>query len=163
MSDLFHKDVPLAFIQKVFDTMNNLPHHTFQVLTKRADRLAELSNSLIWTKNIWMGVSVENQKAMERIDFLKATTAKVKFLSIEPLIEALPNLDLQGIHWVIVGGESGKGAIRPMNPIWVHDIKNACEAQNVPFFFKQWGGKNKKLAGRLLDGKTYDNQPIIHH
>lgn len=158
MSDLFHKNVPLEFIQKVFDVMNKNPQHTFQVLTKRAERLAELHDKLHWSENIWMGVSVENEKVISRIDFLRVTNAYVKFLSCEPLIGALPNLNLSKIDWVIVGGESGRKA-RPMDIEWVLEIKEQCEQQKVKFFFKQWGGTNKKKTGRLLNGKTYDEMP----
>jgi protein gp37 len=160
MSDLFHKDVPLDFIKRVFEVMNNTPQHTYQVLTKRADRLFEIHHHLNWTGNIWMGVSVENNKVKDRIDFLRETDAKVKFLSCEPLIGPLTNLNLDGIHWVIVGGESGRKA-RPMNESWVWDIKQQCEDQNTAFFFKQWGGTNKKKTGRLLGGNTYNNMPAL--
>ncbi len=160
MSDLFHKDVPLDFIKRVFEVMNNTPQHTYQVLTKRADRLFEIHHHINWTSNIWMGVSVENNKVKDRIDFLRETDAKVKFLSCEPLIGPLTNLNLEGIHWVIVGGESGRKA-RPMNESWVWDIKQQCEDQKTAFFFKQWGGTNKKKAGRLLGGNTYSNMPAL--
>lgn len=160
MSDLFHKDVPLEFIQRVFKVMNENPQHVFQVLTKRADRLAEFHNQLTWSHNIWMGVSVEDNRVIERIDFLRITGARVKFLSLEPLIGPLPNLNLNGIDWVIVGGESGHRA-RPMNPDWVLDIQEQCEKSKVAFFFKQWGGKNKKKAGRELNGQTYDEMPDL--
>lgn len=158
MSDLFHREVPLSFIQKVFTVMNNNPQHVFQVLTKRADRLFELHEELKWTHNIWMGVSVENQKVIKRIDYLQQTNARVKFLSLEPLIGPLLNLNLRGIDWVIVGGESGHKP-RPMQPEWVLDIQEQCERNRVAFFFKQWGGKNKKAAGRVLNGRTYDEMP----
>lgn len=159
MSDLFHKDVPLEFIKKVFKVMNDCPQHTFQVLTKRADILLKYSSELNWTENIWMGVSVENSKVTERINLLRQTSAKMKFLSIEPLIGAVGNLDLTDIDWVIVGGESGPKA-RPMKKEWVIDIKNQCTESKVAFFFKQWGGKRKKEAGRELDGETYDEMPV---
>ena len=158
MSDLFHKDVPLEFIQKVFKVMNENGQHTFQVLTKRADRLLEIHKELNWTHNIWMGVSVEDERVMQRIDLLRQTNARTKFLSCEPLIGPLSNMHLQNIDWVIVGGESGRKA-RPMNPDWVLDIMDQCTASNVAFFFKQWGGTNKKKTGRLLNGKTYDEMP----
>lgn len=158
MSDLFHKDVPLEFIQKVFKVMNENGQHTFQVLTKRADRLLELHEQLNWTHNIWMGVSVEDKRVMQRVDFLRQTNARVKFLSCEPLIGPLANMNLQNIDWVIVGGESGRKA-RPMDADWVLDIMDQCNAANVAFFFKQWGGTNKKKAGRLLNGQTYDEMP----
>ncbi len=159
MSDLFHPEVPFEFIQKVFAVMNDTPQHTYQVLTKRAERLYELHHKLNWTNNIWMGVSVEDARVVERIDYLRDTDAKVKFLSCEPLIGALPNMNLTNIDWAIVGGESGRKA-RPMDEAWVWDIKQQCEEQKVAFFFKQWGGTNKKKAGRELGGKTYDAMPI---
>lgn len=160
MSDLFHKDVPLSFIKKVFKVMNDCSQHTFQVLTKRADRLLELHQHLNWTPNIWMGVSVEDEKVIDRIDSLRKSNAIVKFLSLEPLIGPLPNMNLHNIDWVIVGGESGHKA-RPMKKEWVTDIKDQCKQSKVKFFFKQWGGKNKKKAGRSLDGKTYDEMPLL--
>jgi protein gp37 len=160
MSDLFHKDIPLSFIKEVFRVMNENPQHVFQVLTKRAERLYEVHKELKWTHNIWMGVSVENEKVIKRIDFLRKTKAKVKFLSLEPLIGPLPNLNLRKIDWVIVGGESGTKP-RPMNPDWVLDIQEQCERAEVAFFFKQWGGRNKKAAGRILKGRTYDEMPEI--
>lgn len=160
MSDLFHKDVPLEFIQRVFQVMKENGQHVFQVLTKRADRLAEISHLLPWSHNIWMGVSVEDDRVLGRIDFLRQTGAKVKFLSLEPLIGPLQNLNLHSIDWVIVGGESGHKA-RPMSPDWVLDIQDQCEKSKVAFFFKQWGGKNKKKAGRELNGQTYDEMPDL--
>lgn len=160
MSDLFHKDIPLDFIKQVFHVMNDNPQHVFQVLTKRADRLFELHKHLKWTHNIWMGVSVEDNRVVERIDYLRKTKAKVKFLSLEPLIGALPNLNLKKIDWIIVGGESGHKP-RPMKPEWVIDIQEQCEKAEVAFFFKQWGGRNKKATGRLLNGRTYDEMPEI--
>ena len=158
MSDLFHKDVPVEFIQRVFDVMARAHWHRFQVLTKRSDRLAELSSQLAWAPNIWMGVSVENQKYTYRIDHLRQTGAHIKFLSLEPLLGPLKNLNLSGINWAIVGGESGPGA-RPMDRSWVTEIRDQCKTANVPFFFKQWGGVNKKRAGRELDGQTWDEMP----
>lgn len=158
MSDLFHKDVPLHFIQSVFEVMNNTPKHTYQVLTKRSDRLVELSPYLNWTSNIWMGVSVEDSRVVARIDDLRKCGAQTKFLSCEPLIGELPNLNLEGINWLIVGGESSFKA-RPMQKEWVEDIQKQCEFANVAFFFKQWGGKNKKKAGRILNGKKYSEMP----
>jgi protein gp37 len=158
MSDLFHKKVPLNFIKKVFKVMNENPQHVFQVLTKRSERLLELHKELKWTHNIWMGVSVEDNRVTSRIDDLRKTDAHTKFLSCEPLIGQLPLLNLKNIHWVIVGGESGRTP-RPMNPDWVIDIQDQCEQANVAFFFKQWGGTNKKKAGRLLQGKTYSEMP----
>lgn len=158
MSDLFHEQVPTEFIQEVFSTMNKTPRHTYQVLTKRSERLKEISDQLRWTDNIWMGVSVENEDVTNRIEDLKNTGARVKFLSCEPLLGPLSNLDLTGIGWVIVGGESGHKA-RKMNVEWVREIRDQCHYQNVPFFFKQWGGKNKKKSGRLLDGQEYNGLP----
>lgn len=160
MSDLFHKDVPLEFIQKVFKVMNDNPQHVFQVLTKRAHRLLQVQDSLKWTHNIWMGVSVEDNRVVNRIDFLRQTSARTKFLSCEPLIGALPDMNLQGIDWVIVGGESGPKA-RHMNPDWVLDIMDQCKKADVAFFFKQWGGVNKKKTGRLINGRTYDEMPAF--
>jgi protein gp37 len=160
MSDLFHVDVPLWFIQKVFEVMNNCPQHTFQVLTKRADRLFELHSFLNWSSNIWMGVSVENDKVINRVDYLRNTNAQIKFLSCEPLIGPLSRLNLDNINWVIVGGESGPKA-RRMAESWVWDIRQQCQDAGVMFFFKQWGGVNKKKNGRLLGGMTYDEMPTI--
>lgn len=160
MSDLFHKEVPLEFIKRVFEVMNDNPQHVFQVLTKRAERLFEVHKELKWTHNIWMGVSVENDKVKNRIDFLRKTNARVKFLSCEPLIGSLKKMNLKKIDWVIVGGESGHTP-RPMDTEWVLDIQKQCEDSGVAFFFKQWGGKNKKVSGRLLNGKTYDEMPEI--
>lgn len=158
MSDIFHKDVPDEFILKLFEVMNKAHWHTFQVLTKRAERIKELNDSITWTKNIWLGTTVESQKVTHRIDYLRESGAYIKFLSIEPLLTPINNLNLKNIDWVIVGGESGAKA-RPMLKEWVVDIKNQCNTQDVPFFFKQWGGKNKKKAGRLLDNNTYDEMP----
>ena len=158
MSDLFHKNVPTEFIQKVFDVMVRAHWHTFQVLTKRSERLLQLNKQLNWAKNIWMGVSVENEKYVKRIDHLRHTNAFIKFLSIEPLIGPIYNLNLKNIEWVIVGGESGPRA-RPMLENWVLDIKDDCKEQKVPFFFKQWGGVNKKKTGRILGGRTWNEMP----
>jgi len=162
MSDLFHEDIPIGFIQRVFRVMNENSQHVFQVLTKRADvlRYYDLEGWLDWTPNIWMGVSVENQEVEERADLLRHTSAQVKFLSCEPLIGPLSNLNLRGIHWVIVGGESGRNP-RPMQPEWVTQIKDQCQRANVAFFFKQWGGINKKKSGRELDGRTWDEMPEL--
>lgn len=160
MSDLFHKEVPTEFIRRVFETMNRANWHRYQVLTKRADRLAELAPELPWAPHIWMGVSVENADYLPRIERLCATPAHVKFLSLEPLLGPLPALNLAGIDWVIVGGESGPGA-RPMDRAWVVDIRDQCLVAGVAFFFKQWGGVNKKRTGRLLDGKTWDEMPRV--
>lgn len=158
MSDLFHHDIPVDFIKKVFKVMNENPNHVFQVLTKRADRLLELHKELKWSHNIWMGVSVENELVTNRINFLRKTDAKVKFLSCEPLIGPLTSLNLKKIDWVIVGGESGHKS-RPMDVDWVLNIQEQCAKSNVAFFFKQWGGRNKKANGRLLNGRTYDEMP----
>lgn len=158
MSDLFHKDVPLEYIQDVFNVMNRAHWHRFQVLTKRADRLEELSPYMEWTPNIWMGVSVESQKYVSRIDNLRSTGAKTKFLSLEPLLGPLENLNLDGIDWAIVGGESGFGA-RPMLLDWVTSIREQCVNASVAFFFKQWGGVQKKRNGRILEGRTWDEMP----
>ena len=161
MSDLFHRDVPTSFILRVFQTMEQASMHVFQVLTKRSDRLRELADSLPWPENVWMGVSVESADYLGRIDDLLSVPASVRFLSVEPLLGRIPDLPLDGIHWVIVGGESGPGA-RPMRATWVREIRSACRRARVPFFFKQWGGVNKKRSGRLLDGKTWDAMPASH-
>ena len=158
MGDLFHREVPLRFIQEVFSTMREAHWHRFQVLTKRPERVKSLNAELEWTENIWMGVSVESPKYTFRIDQLRATKAHVKFLSLEPLLGRLYNLDLRGIDWVIVGGESGPAA-RPMDPSWVREIRDLCRDQKVPFFFKQWGGVFKKRTGRMLDGRTWEEFP----
>jgi len=158
MSDLFHEEVSIEFIIRVFDIMKRAHWHTFQVLTKRAERLLELDSVLEWTPNIWMGVSVETDDWVHRISYLQKTNAHTKFLSLEPLLGPLPRLVLDGIDWVIVGGESGPGA-RPLQPIWVQDIRDKCVENDVPFFFKQWGGKNKKKNGRLLEGDTWNQTP----
>lgn len=159
MSDLFHKEVPEDFIQKVFSVMGKANWHQFQILTKRADRLLELDKRITWSSNVWMGVSVENMDYVERIEQLHRTHAKIKFLSLEPLLGPLRNLNLTGIDWVIVGGESGPGS-RPMSPDWVEEIRDQCVLANVPFFFKQWGGTNKKRNGRVLHGRTWDEMPV---
>lgn len=158
MSDLFHAKVPLEFIQDVFEIMAKAPWHTFQVLTKRAERLEELSPKLPWPENVWMGVSVENADYKYRIDHLRKTGAAMKFLSIEPLLGPVHNMNLSRIDWVIVGGESGPGA-RPISPEWVTDVRDQCIQAEVPFFFKQWGGVNKKKAGRELEGRTWEQMP----
>jgi protein gp37 len=160
MSDLFHEDIPLTFIREVFDIMEQSHRHRFQILTKRAERLAELAPLLNWPDNVWIGVTVENISYMNRIDYLGNVSATVRFLSLEPLLSALPDIDLSYIDWVIVGGESGPGA-RPMDKRWVVDIQQQCSAAKVPFFFKQWGGVNKKKAGRLLNGKIYNEMPNL--
>ncbi len=160
MSDLFHRNVPKTFIKKIFDVMNRASIHTFQILTKRADRLAELSDELTWGKNIWMGVSVENDKYKDRIDCLRYAEAHIKFISFEPLIGSIGKVNLQNIDWAIVGGESGPGS-RYMDPEWVTDLRDQCIQQKVPFFFKQWGGTNKKKTGRQLEGKYWDQMPQL--
>ena len=160
MSDLFHRDVPTEYIQRVFDVMRQAYWHQFQVLTKRAGRLARISDSLDWPSNVWMGVSVEDQRRSFRIDGLRDCAAKIKFLSLEPLLGPLTDLNLDGIDWAIVGGESGPGS-RDMDEKWVLDIKRQCRESEVAFFFKQWGGFNKKKAGRKLRGRTYDLS-LIH-
>ena len=160
MSDLFHEDVPLDFILRVFEVMRQAHWHRFQILTKRSDRLLKLDTDLPWAPNIWMGVTVENQDCISRIDDLRDCGAAVKFLSLEPLLAPLPELDLTGIDWVIAGGESGPGA-RPMSPEWVTDIRNQCVASGTPFFFKQWGGVNKKAAGREIEGQTWSQVPDL--
>jgi protein gp37 len=158
MSDLFHEEVSLEFIQKAFNVMYRAYWHTFQVLTKRSQRLLELSPEINWPPNVWMGVSVENKDYTFRIDHLRQTGAYIKFLSFEPLLGPLPDLNLHYIDWVIVGGESGPKA-RPMAEEWVVDIKNQCLSAHIPFFFKQWGGVRKKRAGRMLQGRTWDEIP----
>ena len=158
MSDLFHEEVPLEYIRRVFATMGECPQHTFQVLTKRSERLAEVAWMLKWPRNVWMGVSVEDSRVMHRVADLRSVPAAVRFLSLEPLIGPLHDLSLEGIHWVIVGGESGPHA-RPMQPEWVTSIFRRCRTAGVPFFFKQWGGVRKDLTGRKLNGQTYDEMP----
>jgi len=161
MSDLFHEQVPLGFIREVFSVMNDNKRHTFQILTKRSERLRELAPLLDWPENIWMGVTIENNDYVARANDLRIIDAAIKFLSLEPLLGPIPNLDIKGIDWVIVGGESGPRA-RPMQEQWVLDIKKKCDNKHkIPFFFKQWGGVNKKKTGRLLQGKTWDNYPKI--
>lgn len=158
MSDLFHEAIPAGFIQRVFNTMAACPQHTFQVLTKRSRRLVKLAGELAWPGNIWMGVSVENAQVIGRIKDLAAVPAAIRFLSCEPLVGPLDNLPLEGIHWVIVGGESGPRA-RPMQPVWVDSILRQCRQNEVQFFFKQWGGVRKHKNGRELHGRTYDEMP----
>jgi protein gp37 len=160
MSDLFHEEIPVAFIQRIFRVMKENPQHVFQILTKRADVLLKYDKKglLEWTHNIWRGVTVENDKVMKRIELLKATKARIKFLSCEPLLSDLPGLNLKGIDWVIVGGESGRSP-RPMKKEWVKNIKNECKRTDVAFFFKQWGGTNRKKTGRMLDGRMYSEMP----
>ncbi len=158
MSDLFHKDIPSDYILEVFKIMNKAYWHTFQILTKRPERLVELSNNINWTDNIWAGVTVESNKYINRIDELVKIPSKIRYLSLEPLLSDIPNLSLNKIDWIIVGGESGIGA-RPMKLDWVRSIRDQCLKANVPFFFKQWGGTNKKETGRELDGKIYNEMP----
>ncbi len=159
MSDLFHKDVPTDYIKRVFDAMKRAHWHQYQVLTKRSERVLELSNELEWSPQIWMGVSIENDKYKHRIDDLRQTSAHVKFLSLEPLLGSLGKLNLRGIDWAIVGGESGPGA-RPLNAEWVTEIRDQCVGSGVAFFFKQWGGVQKSKAGRTLEGRTWDQMPV---
>jgi len=158
MSDLFHAKVPLTFVRDVFDVMRETPQHTYQVLTKRASRMAKVAEKLEWPTNVWMGVSVESFEAVDRIEHLRATPAAVRFLSCEPLLTALPSLNLSDIDWMIAGGESGPNA-RPMDPAWVTDLRDQCEAADVAFFFKQWGGRTPKANGRELEGRTWDEMP----
>lgn len=158
MSDLFHESVPLPYIKRVFDVMRKSSWHRFQVLTKRADRLREVDQELAWPPNVWMGVSVESRRYLSRVDVLRGAGSKIKFLSLEPLLEDLGAFDLSGIDWVIVGGESGPGA-RPMQPGWVRNLRDLCAKESVPFFFKQWGGIRKKAAGRILDGQLWNQMP----
>jgi protein gp37 len=160
MSDLFHAKVPMSFVRDVFDVMRETPQHTYQVLTKRATRLAKVADQLEWPDNVWMGVSVESFDAVDRIDRLRETPAATKFLSCEPLLSSLPDLDLQGIDWLIAGGESGPNA-RPMNPAWVMDLRDQCDRAGVAFFFKQWGGRTPKANGRELEGRTWDAMPAL--
>lgn len=160
MSDLFHQDVPEEFIARIFATMAACPQHTFQVLTKRSDRVREMASRLPWPGNVWMGVSVEDGRVVHRIDDLRQVPAAVRFLSCEPLIGPLDDLNLEGIGWVIVGGESGPGA-RPIQPAWVESILEQCRQRGVAFFFKQWGGTQKKRTGRTLNGRTYDELPVV--
>ena len=158
MSDLFHKDVPVEYILRIFDVMKKAHWHTYQILTKRSDRVLELDGLLDWQPQTWMGVSVENDDYTFRIDHLRQTSAMTKFLSLEPLLGPLENLDLTGIDWAIVGGESGPGA-RPMRAEWITDIRDQCQVAGTHFFFKQWGGFNKKKAGREFEGRTWDEMP----
>jgi protein gp37 len=158
MSDLFHEEMPFDFIKSVFKVMNNCPYHIFQILTKRADVLERYFTLLNWTPNIWMGVTVENNHFTNRIDNLRKVPAFIKFLSIEPMLSAIPEMNLLEIDWVIVGGESGPKS-RPIKEEWIIDIKNQCSQKQIPFFFKQWGGKNKKASGKLLQGEKYCQMP----
>lgn len=158
MSDLFHPDVPTPFISDVFDVMAATPRHTYQVLTKRSKRLAQIANDLTWPPNVWMGVSVESDRYTFRADHLRQVPAAVRFLSVEPLLEAVPSLDVDGVQWVIVGGESGPHA-RPVRPEWARDVRDRCKDAGIPFFFKQWGGRTPKAGGRILDDRTWDEMP----
>jgi len=158
MSDLFHNDVPFDFIKDIFNTMSKANHHTFQILTKRSLRLAKVATELPWTNNIWMGVTVEDKNSIERIYDLQKVPAKIKFISAEPLLDDLPDLPLKGTDWLIAGGESGPFA-RPVEKTWIRNLRNQCIAFNIPFFFKQWGGHNKKAAGRILDGRIWNQMP----
>lgn len=160
MSDLFQDEVPVDFIQRVFETIRLTPRHTYQILTKRSGRLAELAPLLSWPENLWMGVSVEGPKVLHRVDDLRAAPAHVRFISAEPLLASLSDIDLTGIHWLIAGGESGPGA-RPMREEWVTEIRNLCLDAGVAFFFKQWGGVNKHRTGRVLEDRTWDEMPQI--
>lgn len=159
MSDLFHKDISTDFIKKVFKVMNKASHHRFQLLTKRSDRMLSIARSVIWTKNIWAGVSVESADYLPRMDDLRQMPAAVKFVSMEPLLGLIEDINFENIDWIIAGGESGPGA-RPLEPDWIRCIRDQCQKNRVPFFFKQWGGTRKKKAGRELDGKTYSEMPI---
>jgi protein gp37 len=160
MSDIFHEKIPDEFIVQIFDVMNRAYWHTFQVLTKRPKRLEKIASKLNWTPNIWMGVTVESNDYIDRVNYLRKSPAAIKFLSIEPLIAPVNEMDYNGIDWVIVGGESGYGA-RIMQKEWVLDVRDKCLIYGIPFFFKQWGGVNKKKSGRLLDNKTYDDMPEV--
>jgi protein gp37 len=158
MGDLFHEEVPVEFIRSVFEVMCDTPRHTFQLLTKRAERLLEVAPELDWPGNVRMGVTVEDNDHVWRVDRLRCVPAAVRFLSVEPLLGPLPSLRLNGIDWVIVGGESGPGA-RPMSPEWVTPIRDRCLESGTPFFFKRWGGVRKKAAGRLLENRVWDEMP----
>lgn len=160
MSDLFHDDVPDDYIKAVFDTVKRADHHVFQILTKRSERLRDLAPELTWPRNLWMGVSVENQDYVHRVRDLQRIPASVRFLSMEPLLGPVKRLPLANIHWVIAGGESGPGA-RPMDPQWARAIRDRCQERGVAFFFKQWGGVWKKRTGRILDGRTWDERPVL--
>lgn len=159
MGDMFHESIPIEYIQRVFSAMRTTSQHTFQVLTKRSARMLELSKSLPWPENVWMGVTIESNKYLYRADNLRNIPAAVKFLSIEPMISQVNDLDLTGIDWVIVGGESGQSA-RPIEEKWVINVRDKCTSSNIPFFFKQWGGRNKKKSGRILQGEIWDQFPL---
>jgi protein gp37 len=158
MSDLFHEEVPFDFIEDLWDTMRRVPRHTFQILTKRADRMAELTADLPLLQNVWLGASVESAEHLGRLESLRRARAGVRFVSFEPLLGSVATADLSSIHWAIVGGESGPRA-RPMSVEWVRQIRDACRRSGAAFFFKQWGGRNKKSAGRVLEGRTWDEFP----
>ncbi|MEU1607238.1 DUF5131 family protein [Micromonospora matsumotoense] len=158
MSDLFHARVPLDYVRRVFRVMADTPRHTYQVLTKRASRLARIADQLDWPPNVWMGVSVETEQELPRVDQLRTVPAAVRFISAEPLLGSLDGIDLTGIHWLIAGGESGQGA-RPVDPAWVRGLRDECAKAGTAFFFKQWGGRTPKAGGRLLDGQTWDEMP----
>ncbi len=160
MSDIFHEKVPDNYILEIFEIMNKAYWHTFQVLTKRPERLEKLKDKINWTNNIWLGATIESNKYIDRANYIKNTNAKIKFISFEPLIDSVKDINLDGIDWVIVGGESGSGA-RIIKKEWIYEIKEKCERLNIPFFFKQWGGTNKKKSGRMLDGKIYDEIPVF--
>jgi protein gp37 len=162
MSDLFHEDIPEEFIEEVFEVMGRASHHTFQILTKRHERLAELAPSLSWHPNIWVGVSIENRRFTHRADYLREVDAEVRFVSAEPLLGPLDGLDLSGIHWLIAGGESGPKH-RAMKVEWARELRDRCRDEGVAFFFKQWGGHRPKSGGRLLDGRTWDEMPMARH
>lgn len=162
MSDLFHEDVPVDYIQKIFDVMGQAHHHTFQILTKRHERLAELAPELPWHPNVWMGVSVENRRFVHRADYLRDVPSAVRFVSAEPLLGPLDDLDLSGIGWLIAGGESGPRH-RPVRTEWLRDLRDRCVESGLPYFFKQWGGSRPKSGGRLLDGRTWDEMPHARH
>jgi protein gp37 len=159
MSDLFHPQIPVEFIKQVFEVMADTPQHTYQVLTKRSRRLVDLADALPWPPNVWMGVSVENDRYVFRAEHLRQVDCAVRFLSVEPMLGPVPSLELEGVSWVIVGGESGPDA-RPMDAEWARDVRDRCIAVGVPFFFKQWGGRTPKANGRLLDGRTHDDYPV---
>ena len=160
MSDLFHEGIPFGYLEEVFDVMGRADHHTFQILTKRHERLAEIAPSLTWHRNVWIGVSVENRRFTHRVDYLREVDATVRFISAEPLLGPLADLDLSGIDWLIAGGESGPKH-RPMRVEWARELRDGCSEESVAFFFKQWGGHRPKSGGRLLDGRTWDEMPEV--
>jgi protein gp37 len=160
MSDLFHEKIPVAYLRQIFDVMRRADWHVFQILTKRAERLAKMAPRIDWPPNVWMGVTVESARFTHRIDLIRETGAAIKWLSMEPLLSEVPDMNLSGIDWIVVGGESGPGA-RPMRKEWAVDIQRQCREQNVHFFFKQWGGVNKKKTGRRLNGRIYDAMPDL--